>query len=409
MNLILKLSWRNLWRNKRRTLFTFLAVAFAVLIPELMKGFQIGTFNFNIENTLRDYSGYIQIERKEYFATSSPAKSFGFSEHLQNVLQKTPGVVAFAPRVSASGLIAFGKNVSGVMLTGVNPKQELKTSRLTKKIVTGNFLDSDSSANIILGEKLFEDLNLRLGEKVVVLAQGADGTMGNLKFKVAGVIRFGSPRLDNQIAFVGLKTAQELLALDGKLNVVTIRLNSLNDCNPVALKLKSEIKNPKLTVLTWKEFMPGLEQTVKMKAASVFLIEIILFLIVAFGVLNTMLMAVAERYLEFGISLSIGISNLKLSVTIFFEMLLTIILGIILGNIFGYALNYYFAHHPIVVGGAMKKMYAHYGFLPFIYSSVEPQIFINVTLTIIVISTLVSLYPIYKVFELEPLKGIRYT
>ncbi len=409
MKFILKLSWRNIWRNKRRSFLTLAAVAFAVFVPELMRGLQVGTFNYNIEHTLKTYSGYLQIQRKGYFKAPSLNKSFHFSNGIKKILNSNENVAGFAPRIVSSDLAAFKNNSLGVMLTGIVPKLELQTSQLTEKIVRGKFLQTDTSANIILGNKLLENLGAKLGDEIVVLAQGLDGSMGNMKFKITGVVSFGSPRLDGKVAFIGLKTAQELLAMYGRVNIVAVRLNSLGKSVTVKETLKSKIKDSSLTVLDWKEFMPGLEETTQLKASSTFLIELILFLIVGFGILNTMLMSVTERYLEFGISLSIGISNFRLAVTIFLEMLMIISIGIVLGNVFGYGLNYHFMHNPILVGGSLKQMYEHYGFLPLIFSSTRPDIFINITIVIVIISIIVSLYPIYKVFRLEPLKGIRYT
>ncbi len=155
--------------------------------------------------------------------------------------------------------------------------------------------------------------------------------------------------------------------------------------------------------------MPDFKQSIELDNVSGILTLSILIIIVAFGILNTVLMSVMERFNEFGISLSIGMPQVKLVYLVFIETFFISMLGLLLGNIIGWGINYYIVLHPIQFGSEIGKIYEEYGFLPMIESSLDPMIFVNTTLSILGISILACFYPAYKVFKLEPLKGIRYT
>ena len=162
-------------------------------------------------------------------------------------------------------------------------------------------------------------------------------------------------------------------------------------------------------VLPWNEVNPELQQAIQLDNVSGILFLGILIVIVAFGILNTVLMSVTERFREFGVVLSIGMPQKKLTYLVYIETMFIAVIGLIFGNLLGYFVNYYLMLHPIVFGGEIKRLYELYHFLPELRSSLRVSIFIYVSLSIIGISILSCLYPAYKVYKLEPLKGIRQT
>ena len=208
--------------------------------------------------------------------------------------------------------------------------------------------------------------------------------------------------------FMGLKTAQYLLSMYNRINVVAISLPGLSNIDEVKYDLSGKLKND-LTVLSWDEVIPDLKQSIQIDNVSGILFLGILIIIVAFGILNTVLMSVTERFKKFGVSLSIGMPQEKLVAVVFFETIFITIVGLLIGNLIGWGINYYFVLHPITFGGEFGSIYEEYGFLPQLESSLNISIFINSTLSILAISFIAVLYPLYKVYKLEPLKGIRYT
>lgn len=409
MKLLLKLGWRNIWRNKRRSVITILAVTFAVMLSIAMRGLQLGTYKVNIKTAVELFAGYIQIQKEGYQEKPTLQKSFRFDERLRDIIGSEPLITGYAPRIMGDGLISYRDNSLGSAILAIVPQQEKTVSTMMNKINRGRFFDADTTQEIVVGYKMLENLNAGIGDTVVILSQGYDGTLGNLKFRIVGSVKTGSPEFDRTGVFMGLSTAQELLAMYGRIHVVAISLADLDHIPVVLDHLKSALLGTDLTALKWNEIMPEFEQTIQLDNIGGILFLGILVIVVAFGIMNTVLMSVTERFREFGVTLSIGMPPLKLAYLVFIETVFIALIGILLGNLLAFGINYYIVQHPILLGGEFSELYAEYGFLPRLESTLDSGIFINVTGMIFIISLLASLYPVFKVYQLEPLKGIRYT
>jgi putative ABC transport system permease protein len=409
VKLLIKLAWRNIWRNKRRSFLTLAAVTFAVLMAIGMRGIQLGTYALNIRTAVELFSGYLQIQEKGYNDTPKLSLCFSEGQKLKSALESTKGIQSYSSRVYADGLISFKDNSRGVAIFGIEPAKEKKVTTFVENIDSGQFFTSDSSNEIVLGSQLLKNLNARIGDKIVLLAQGFDGSLGNQKYEIVGTVRLGVQEMEATVVFMGLKAAQSLLAMGNKVNVIVIRANDLNNLNEIKNNLGAKLPNKSLTVLPWNKVNPELQQAIQLDNISGILFLGILIVIVAFGILNTVLMSVTERFREFGVVLSIGMPQKKLTYLVYIETLFIALIGLIFGNLLGYFINYYLILHPIVFGGELKKLYELYHFLPELRSSLQISIFIYVSFSIIGISILSCLYPAYRVYKLEPLKGIRQT
>lgn len=408
MKLLIKLAWRNLWRNKRRTIITICAVVFAAMLAIAMRGIQLGTYEANIKHAVSLFSGYLQVQREGYLDNPSLQKSFRFDPKLQTILASEQEVTGFTPRVNAQGLISFKENSMGALIFGIMPDSEANVSIFKSKLNQGKFIQADDSYSIILGHKLLQNLNAEIGDTVVVLAQGIDGSLGNFKYEIAGTVKIGSPEFDGTAIFMGLTALQELLAMEGRINSVAISLVSLNQVDEFQEKIKTYLPE-ELDIPSWLEIMPDLKQSIELDNISGWIFLWILIVVVAFGILNTVLMSVTERFNEFGVALAMGMRNSTLVILILIESFIITIIGLVIGNIIAGGINYYLALNPIELAGDFALMYEEYGFIPKIYSTMESSVFINPTLYLLFISIVASFYPAFKVFRLEPLKGIRYT
>lgn len=409
MKLLLKLAWRNIWRNKRRSLLTLAAVVFAALMAIAMRGIQLGTYALNIKSVVELFSGYLQIQNKGYVDNPTLNSSFVIDKNLQKEISGTDGVAGYAPRIYADGLVSFKENSRGAAVFGIDPAKEKNVTTFVYNLSGGRFFTSDSSNEIVVGTQMLRNLGATIGDTVVILAQGYDGALGNQKFKIVGTVRLGVQELESAIVFMGLKTAQSLLTMPNRVNVIAIKAASLDRMSEISESLSKRITNPNLAVLQWDRVNPEMKQAIQLDNVSGIMFLGILIVIVAFGILNTVLMSVTERFREFGVILSIGMPQKKLTYLVYIETMFITILGLVLGNVLGYAVNYYLILHPIVFGGELKQLYELYHFLPQLKSSLQFSIFYNVSLSILVISLISCLYPAYKVYKLEPLKGIRHT
>ncbi len=409
MKLLFRLAWRNLWRNKRRSLITITAVSFAVMLSIAMRGLQLGTYDVNIRHAVELYSGYLQIQKTGYQQNPSLQKSFRFDPAVQKIIEQQPEITAYAPRVVSDGLVSFQDNSLGAAIIGIDIEKEKSVTTFLNKINNGRVFSSDSAAEIVVGEKLLRNLNAKLGDRVVVLSQGFDGSLGNLKFTIVGTLKTGSADYDVAAVLMGLSAAQDLLTMYGRINLIALSLANFHSLPEVKAALQQKLSRADLAVLDWKELMPDLYQAIELDNVSGILFLAILVVVVAFGIMNTILMSVTERFREFGVSLSIGMPQGKLVLLVFLETVFIALIGIALGNLLAAGINYYIVQHPIVLSGDFADLYAEYGFLPRLESTLQPGVFINSTVTIFVVSLITAIYPIYKVYRLEPLKGISYT
>jgi putative ABC transport system permease protein len=410
VKLLFILAWRNIWRNKRRSILTLAAITFATMAAVAMRGVQIGTYGVNIKNAVEMFTGYIQIQKEGYQKNPSLNKAFKLTGDIEEKLNSSDEVISYSPRVYASGLISYEQNSFGSAIFGISPSKESETTKIMSKLNSGSFFSSDTSDKIVIGTKLLKNLKAEIGDTVVVLGQGFDGSLGNLKFKIAGTIKTGSPELDQMAIFMGVETAQELLALYGnRVHAIAIKLDDIELIEETSQKLSATSLGDEISILSWEELMPDFRQSIELDNISGIMMLMILIIIVSFGILNTVLMSVTERFNEFGVTLSIGMPPLKLASVVLIETILIALIGIAIGNILGAGINYYIYQNPIEFGSEFAYIYEEYGFLPRLESSLNPLIFINNTLLILAISVLSCLYPMYKVYKLEALKGIRYT
>jgi putative ABC transport system permease protein len=405
--MLLTIAWRNLWRNKRRTLITISAVMFATWFSVAMRGIQLGTYENQLTYALNLFSGFVQIQPEDYLDSPSLRNSFLIDDTLTNVLRSDVRVVGFAPRVVADGLISFGDNSQGAMILGVDPEKEKRVTTLHARLREGRMPQSDTAMEIVLGQILMQNLRADIGDDIVLLSQGYDGALGNARFRIVGALRTGMQDFDRGAVFVGISALQDLLNMQGRINLLAVTLHDLRDVRGFCREWNAEQRSQR--ALPWQEVMPDLKQSIDLDNYSGMLFLAILMIVVAFGILNTVLMSVTERFREFGILLSIGMPRGTLVVQVLFETLFIALLGILIGNILGFVTNWYFAGNPIVFTGAYAEMIEEYGWLPELRSIVRWSSFLNTSVSVIVIVLLSSLYPLYRVFTLEALKGLRHT
>jgi putative ABC transport system permease protein len=409
MNLIVKLGWRNVWRNKRRSIITIGAVAFAVMLSIAMRGMQLGTYEVNIRHVVKLFSGYIQIQAQGYQDNPSLQKSFLLSDSLRFLLDKTPHVIAWTPRASGDGLVSYEETSVGARILGIDPVRESATSTLATKVTGGSFLSAHEEDGIVVGQTLLENLKAHIGDTVVVLAQGFDGSLGNMKYRIVGVFKTGSPDYDAGSILMDLTAAQDLLSLYGRVSILTVMLDDLDAISDAKESLNESLAGTGLKALDWSEVMPDFAQSIQLDNVSGMLMLAILIIVVAFGITNTVLMSVTERFREFGIVLAMGMPQRKLAMVVLLETLSIVMIGLVIGNLLAVGINAYLVAYPIEFGAEFGAIYEEYGFLPRLESTMKPTMFLNSSLAVLAISLVAAIYPLTKVLRLEPLKGIRYT
>ncbi len=409
MKILLKLAWRNIWRNWRRSLITLIAIIFAIVLSVVMRGIQLGTYEFNIKTSIELFTGYLQLQLQGYNDNPSLHRTFKPDSSIIKELIDIPQIKGFSPRIYSGGLINSKSNSTGAIIFAIDPVNESKVSSFHTKIKDGEFIAPDNTFDIVVGKRMLKNLNVNIGDTVVILTSGYDGSMGNYKFRICGAFSMGYSDFDGIAVFMHIKGADELLSMNGRISSIAIALNNLRDIPVVKEKLNNKFKISGYEALDWKNLMPDLKQLMELDDISAVIYLAILMLVVAFGILNTLLMSVTERFREFGVLLAIGIKHQQLILILILEVFLMTLIGIIVGTGLSYLINYYVYLNPINLSGDFAKIYEEFGFIPQIHSTMDISIFLSTIYSIIIITAISTIYPAYRVMKLEALKGIRYT
>lgn len=414
MGLIIKLAWRSVWRNWRRSLLTMLAILFAVFLSVFQRGMQVGSYEKYIESAAGIFTGYMQIQREGFKDSPTLQKSFVLTPELEKAVLSTVGVTGAAPRIQSFGLVGFDRNSKGCALFGLDPQREIEVSSLHKKIVKGDYISDKDVYGVVVGEKLLKNLGASVGDTIVILSSGYDGSTGNAKFVVRGASKIGSVDFDNASIFMHIDAAKILFSMDGRVSSLAISVESINVMEDALANIKEKInsgnlKEANLVALDWGEVMPELKQSIEFDNVSGILFLAILIVVVAFGILNTILTSVTERFREFGVMLALGTKNGTLLAVVFFETLILTFMGMIGGMILGWIGNTIVINNPIPLPAESQEMVAQIGFEPYMYSSIQPIVFISNAIAIFATSMIAFIYPGIRLLNLEPLKGVRHT
>lgn len=401
----LKFAWKNLWRNRHRTAITMAAVFFAVLLATLVSSLQKGVFDNLIKNMVSFYTGYVQVHAKGYWEEQVLDNSFAPSAGTEASILQDPRVSRLAPRLESFALASSEAITRGCLVVGIHPARENGITRLKEKLVKGHYLNTEDGA-VLLAQGLATRLRLGVGDTLVLIGQGYQGAMAAGKYPVQGLLKFGSPDLNDRAVFLPLATAQELYAAPGRLTSYVLSLGEPDALDAVAAVLRSRVDST-YEVMTWEEMMPDVKQHIRTDTASMSIIIGVLYLLITFGIFGTLLMMMVERRYELGMLVAIGMKKRKLGALLLAEMVFTVLTGCVLGLLCSVPLVYYLKSHPIRIGGEMARSYERFGFEAIFPTSTDASIFWSQGTIVLLIGLLLSLYPVGKVMRMEVVGAMR--
>jgi len=404
--MVFKLAWRNIWRNRRRTYITVASIVFAVLFSALLESLQKGAWDNMIGNVVNYYYGYVQIHKDGYWNDQSIDKAFALSDSLQRDIERIPEVKNILPRIESFALASTGNNTHGALVVGIEPEVETRMTDLESRVEQGTYIkQGDQAALVAVG--LAENLNLGVGDTIVLVSQGYHGVNAAGKYAIKGLVKFGSPELNKQMVYLPLPEAQWFYGATGLLTSVALHIEDSDDVPMVMEELKSTINLETYEVMDWKEMLPDLLQAKALDSAGNYVVYFILYLIIAFGIFGTILMMTKEREYEFGVLVSIGMRRLMLSATVWVEVIMLGIMGAIIGIILSIPVVGYFHTNPIRFSGEFASALQKYGFEPIFPASFEPRVFIVQAVIVFLLTTVLAIYPLFKIGKLHPVEAMR--
>jgi len=416
--LLVKISWRNLWRNPRGTLLTALALGLGLALLLISLGLLDGGHEQTIADGVRFGPGHVVVQAKGYQDSSSdelllPAQAVsniqGFLK-TGNIKQKVRGV---SPRLLATGLLSTSASSAGVRIVGVIPEDERAVSLVPQRMVEGTFLTTnDKVSGVVIGDELARKLELKIGSKAVLMTQtltqagaktGAGDEMQSNLLRVSGIFRTGLQAIDANMIYLPLSSAQALLGVtDNRVTQVTLLLVREGDSPLVARALRKQLQGSPVEVLTWRESLPMLAQILGLDHAFNYIMNGVILAMVGLGILNTILMRVLERRYEFGVSKALGLKPRQLAIMVVGESLALTAISLALGLALGLSVQHYFATAGLDLRWVFKTgLPPALVFDPILYSRLSVDRIVWSVSIVFAMATIISFYPAFKAAQTD--------
>ena len=402
---LIKLAWRNLWRNRGRTSITIAAIFFAVILSVTASSLKTGIFDNLVKNVVSFYTGYIQVHKKGYQDEQILDNSFIASSSTEQKILSQKNIEGIAPRLESFALASSGNITKGCMIVGIVPLKEDKITFLQNKLIDGNYLSENDHA-VLLGKGFAERLKLHVHDTIVLIGQGYHGSTAAGKYPVKGILRFGSPQLNDKILFLPLSAAQDFFDAGGLITSYILSIRDEKSIDLTTANIQSKIGSD-YEVMSWGELMPDIRQHIRTDSNNMKVVQGVLYLLVCFGIFSTLLMLMVERRFEMGMLVAIGMKKGKLMILLFIESILTVLAGCVGGMIVSIPLVFYLNKNPIRIGGETAKAYERFGFEAVFPTSTDASIFIYQGIVVLIIGILLSSYPLYKVIRLNPVTAMK--
>jgi len=411
--MMLKIAFRNIFRQKRRTVLTALSMFGGFVLAAFFIGWSDGMYNNIIDMFTRNRMGHIQIHEKDYLDRPTLYKTVDNFPELEKLLKETEDVESWAPRLYSAGLASVGEKTAGVRIIGIDPVLENQTTKFREKIVEGHMFSQgppespgsgESMGEVILGKGLAKILKAAPEDEVVIVSQAADGSIANDAYKIAGILDSGDEIADRMSFYLPLASAQELLVLEGRIHEIAVTVHHLDDVASVNRELERKLSGTKLAVETWQEFAKSFYVAMKADQEGMWIMLVIIVLVVAIGVLNTVLMSVMERRREYGVLKAVGTKPSQIVKMVLMEVNILGILCVLAGIVVGLGINYLASTHGYTLPEPMT-----YGGMKFqhLQGEINARSFYIPAITVIISATLVSLFPAFKAARTEPAKAMR--
>ena len=399
------LAWRNLWRNRRRTFIAISSIIFSVLLSSWMRSMQEGSYDSMIDNVVKFYSGYLQVQDTAYWNERTLENSFDVTPELKNQIKNIKNVSLVSSRIESFALAANHLKSKPAMVIGIEPEAEDQITNISKKIKKGNFL-KNGDKGVVLGEGLANYLKLGVGDTLVMISQGYRGISASGLFVIKGIMSHPNPEFDKRLVYLDIETARDFYSAIG----LSTSLVIMSDDHQHINRMKKEIKqylSEKNTVMTWTEMQPEIVQLIQSDRGSGMIMLGILYLVIAFGMFSVVMMMVKERKREFGVVHAIGMQKYKLSVIVFFETIFIGVIGCSIGLLISYVFCLYFYYNPIPLTGDMASATIQYGMEPYMFFSMKPSLFYSQMIIVFIVSVFISIFPVYNISRLKITKAIR--
>ena len=410
MKIFFLIGWRNLWRNKRRSLVVITSIALGIFAMMFSMALMNGLNNQMVENTISTSLGHIAFQRTGFQDDMKLQNSLDLSENAIQSLEQTPGILAYAPRIQLEGMIRSSEASRGVLIIGIDPEKEKSVSGIAGYLLPdqgGTFLLNRGDRELLISKTLAEKLDLRVGDKAVILFQDIDREISGAALTVRGLYRSPIDSFDKYVIYTGMDNLAKMAGIGNRISRVVIRTENRDAVDPVAAHLRAAVPDPGIEILTWKDMAPNLLSAVALFDAMMYIFFAIIFTTVVFSIANVLIMAVMERFHEIGVMKSIGTRPVWIGAMVVFEAVNLALAGLIAGVVPGLLLVGALSVTGIDFSFYMESVRV-WGTGAVVYPSIKPMD-VWVSALIVMGTTLTAaVYPAVKAARIKPLEALHF-
>ena len=402
--MMLKIAFRNIFRQKRRTILTALAMIVGFTLSSIVIGLSDGAYSNVIEMFTGNRIGHIQVHRAGYLDKPSIYKTIGNYESVGKTIQSTEGVEAWSSRVYAGGLGSVGERSTAVRIIGIDVAQENRATNFNKKVIEGDTLAETASREVVIGKKLAKTLSATIGSKIVLFSQAADGSIANDEYTIVGIADSGDDITDRVTCYLHIDDVQELFVLEGRVHEIVVMVSNINKVENISNAIKRSLNDSTLEILPWFQVVKSFYDAMQKDKQGDAVARFIIMFIVAIGVLNTVLMSVMERTREYGVLKAVGTKPIQVFWLVIFEVAIIAVGSIIIGALMGVLSNYLLSVYGVSYAEGFTMAGVEFGTM---YAEVNlPSLMIPAT-TVFVSAVIVSLFPAIKAARIMPARAMR--
>ena len=403
--ILVKLAWRNIFRNKRRTLIAATAIGIGLAALIFIDALMIGMTENMVRTATASFLGDAQIHREGFRDAQEVSLTIQALDEVTEGLAQEGIVEHFTQRTLAPGMITSPASVSAIILVGVHPPTEKFLSKIDDALTEGAYFEADNSRDIVIGAKLAEILEIGLRDRVVVtVAQAESGDLSQEMFRVSGIYHFAGEEMNSGMAFVQIEKAQEMLGIGNVAHEIAIKFTSIAYSQDPTLPFWEAYSEHGNEALSWTELMSQLTVILEMTKYSKYIMAVILFGVVVFGIINTLFMSLYERMFEFGVLRAVGTRPFGMARVILFEAGALAVVSIALGMILGFLVTALLSRIGIdytgieLVGVTIQE---------FIYPTLTVEQFMIYPVWLFVFTIIAGLYPARYAAKMSPADAMR--
>lgn len=404
MKTLLIVSWRNVWRNKSRSITILLAIAFGLWGGIFSSSLSAGMMKQRFYNSIEKQISHIQIHDPRFTRDDDIRFSIADAPAIIKTLRSDSVVKTFSARTCCNGMIATATLTKGIRIYGINPAQENLTTQLAHAVIDGHYLSVTGRNPVLVGKQLADKMKLNPGSRVILTFTDCHGEIISASFRVEGILRTSNSMLDETQVYIRQTDLQQLAGFRA-VNEIAILLNNINQVNAFADHLRS--KFPDEEIRTWGQISPDLLYMNEMAGVTLMVLMVIIMLALAFGLLNTMLMTVFERTRELGMLMAIGMNKSKLFTMILLETTYITVSGSLAGMLLSGVTILLTSRHGIDFSSVGGDSLSEYGYDAIVYPTLYPEFFVNIIILVLITSFVSAVYPALKALRLKPSEAIR--